>query len=150
MTNQNVIKMPTVEDIQHAKESSRSLSKYHNVDRVNLSISGGGDTTDNIVLPGIIMQMLLDILSEVSKGNAIRVMPHKAELSTQQAANILNVSRPYLVKLLEQGDIEFKKTGTHRRILAEHVIEYKEQIDSARSKTLDELAELSQEHGMGY
>lgn len=150
MTNQNVIKMPTIEDIEQAKESSRKLSKFHNADRVKLSIEGSNDETESFVLPGIVMQMLLDILSEFSKGNAIGVIPHKAELSTQQAANLLNVSRPYLVKLLEDGKINHTKVGTHRRVLVGDLLSYKEDIDVARNKSLDALSELSQELDMGY
>ncbi|MFQ3246076.1 MAG: excisionase family DNA binding protein [Arenicella sp.] len=150
MTSQNVINMPTNEDIEQAKESSRKLSKFHNADRVKLSIEGSNEETESFVLPGIVMQMLLDILSEFSKGNAIGVIPHKAELSTQQAANLLNVSRPYLVKLLEEGKIEHTKVGTHRRVLVGDLLSYKEKIDAARNKSLDALSELSQELDMGY
>jgi excisionase family DNA binding protein len=96
------------------------------------------------------MQMLLDILSEFSKGSAISVIIHKAEMSTQQAADILNVSRPHLVKLLEQNEIPFKKVGSHRRVLVEDVMQYKDNIDKARDETLVELSKLSQELNMGY
>lgn len=150
MASQNVINMPTAEDIQQAKESSRKLSKFHNADRVKLSIEGSNEETDSFVLPGVVMQMLLDILSEFSQGNAIGVIPHKAELSTQQAANLLNVSRPYLVKLLDEGKIDHKKVGTHRRVLVGDLLNYKKEIDSARNKSLDDLSQLSQELDMGY
>lgn len=150
MASQNIIKMPTIEDIAQAKETSRKLSKFHNADRVKLSIEGSNQEKDSFVLPGIVMQMLLDILSEFSQGSAIGVIPHKAELSTQQAANLLNVSRPHLVKLLEAGDIPHHKVGTHRRVFVKDVLAYKEAIDNARAKTLDELAKLSQEADMGY
>lgn len=142
--------MPTAEDIQQAKESSRKLSKFHNADRVKLSIEGSNEETDSFVLPGVVMQMLLDILSEFSQGNAIGVIPHKAELSTQRAANLLNVSRPYLVKLLDEGKIDHKKVGTHRRVLVGDLLNYKKEIDSARNKSLDDLSQLSQELDMGY
>jgi len=150
MTSQNIIKMPTSEDIEHAKESSRKLSEFHSADRVKLSIEGSNNETENFVLPGIVMQMLLDILSAFSQGNAISVIPYKAELSTQQAADLLNVSRPYLVKLLEEGKIKHTKVGTHRRVLVGELLSYKERVDAARNKSLDELSELSQELDMGY
>ena len=150
MTSQNVIKIPTIEDIEQAKETSRKLSKFHNADRVKLSIEGSNDKIDSFVLPGIVMQMLLDILSEFSKGNAIGVIPHKAELSTQQAANLLNVSRPYLVKLLEEGKIGHTKVGTHRRVLVGDLLKYKDEVDTDRNKSLDALSDLSQELDMGY
>ena len=71
-----------------------------------------------------------------------------AELSTQQAANILNVSRPYLIKLLESGEIPYYKVGKHRRILAQELYNYKSDIDTERSQTLDELTALTQELGL--
>jgi excisionase family DNA binding protein len=77
------------------------------------------------VLPGIVMQMLLDILSEFSKRSAIGVIPHKAELSTQQAANLLKESRPYLDKLLDEGKIKHTKGGIHRRVLVCELLSYK-------------------------
>ena len=144
------LKLPDEHEVEQAKESSRTLAKYVNADRVQLSIKGSNSASDDFVLPGIVMQMLLDILSETSKGNAISVIPYHAELSTQEAASILNVSRPHLVKLLEQGQISFHKTGSHRRVFAEDVIEYKRKIDSDRKQSLDDLAELTQELGLGY
>lgn len=147
MASQNVISVPTINDIEQAKLTSRTLSKYHNEDRVNLSIRSE-NISDNIILPGIVMQMLMNILSEFSKGNAVGVIPHNAQLSTQQVADMLNVSRPHLVKLLENGDINYTKVGSHRRVLVRDAIEYKERIDRDREETLDELAKLSQELGM--
>lgn len=97
----NIIQLPTDQDIEQAKESSRTLSKYASADRVRLNIQGSNQEADELVLPGHVVQLLLDILSEVGQGNAISIMPIHAELSTQEAANILNVSRPHLVKLLD-------------------------------------------------
>ena len=92
------------------------------------------------MLPGPVLQLLLDILAEMSRGNAISIMPIHAELSTQDAANMLNISRPFLVKLLEGGQIPFHKAGSHRRVLAKDVLEYKQKIDTKRRETLDQLA----------
>ncbi len=150
MSHSNIVKLPTFEDIEQAKVSSRQLSKYHNIDRVQMSIDNPDGQRESIVLPGMVMQMLLDILSDISQGNAISVIPYQAELSTQQAANLLNVSRPYLVKLLENDDIDHHKVGTHRRVYVKDLLEYKKNIDNARAKSLDDLAQLSQEIGMEY
>lgn len=103
-----------------------------------------------MILPGYAINLLLDILTEMAKGNAITVMPIHAELSTQQAAELLNVSRPHLVGLLEQDKIPFRKVGTHRRILAKDVIAYKQRVDSERLNVLNELTAQAQELGMGY
>ncbi|HEY7779249.1 MAG TPA: excisionase family DNA-binding protein [Ktedonobacterales bacterium] len=70
------------------------------------------------------------------------------ELSTQEAADILNVSRPYLISILEQGTIPYAKTGTQRRIGFDDLMRYKAQRDAARKQTLDELARLNQEMGL--
>ena len=149
-SSNNVIQLPTEQEVEVAEISSRTLAKYADSDRVRLSITSDNQETDELVLPGAVVQMLLEILSEMSQGNAISMMPIHAELSTQDAANLLNVSRPYLVKLLKEGDIPFRKVGTHRRVLAEDVINYKRDIDTKRKATLDELAALSQQENMGY
>lgn len=149
MIDTNVIRLPTEEDVKQAKQSSRTLSKYANIDQVRLSIQGHNET-DELILPGQVMQLLLNILAEIAQGNAVNLIPIHAELSTQQAANLLNVSRTYLVKLLEQGELPYHKVGTHRRILAQDLLTYKQQVDTQRHQALDELTALSQELGMGY
>ena len=148
--NQNVVHLPSPEEMEDAKVSSRTLSKYASADRVQMSLRGSNGESDELVLPGHILQILLNVLSEMAKGNAINLMHIKQELSTQDAANILNVSRPYLVKLLEEEQIPFHKVGSHRRVFAQDVLNYKAQIDEKRKETLDSLAALSQESGMGY
>ncbi|WP_409522909.1 excisionase family DNA-binding protein [Nitrincola sp. MINF-07-Sa-05] len=149
MSVESVVRLPTADEVEVARSSSRTLAKYAHEERVTLTINGR-QGRDEVILPGAAMDLLLNILSELSQGNAISVMPIHAELSTQEAANLLNVSRPYLVKLLETGVMAFKKVGTHRRILAKDLLAYKSRIDAERSVALDELAELSQLHDMGY
>jgi len=136
--------------VELANESSRTLSKYANTDRVHLSLRGSNGETDDLVLPGHVLQLLLDVLSEMSKGNALSLIPHHQEVSTQEAANLLNVSRPFLVGLLEKGDIPFRKVGAHRRVLLMDVLAYRDKIEPLREQALDELAALSQDEGMGY
>ena len=150
MSSASLLHLPTSDEIDVAKQSSRTLSKYASVDRVQMSISGSNGESDQFVLPGHVMQILLDVLSEMSNGNAISLIPHNQEVSTQEAANILNVSRPFLVKLLEGGDIPFHKVGSHRRVKLQDILSYKHRVDEQRNAALDELAELSQSEGMGY
>lgn len=97
MAAHNVVHLPDPAAVEQAKESSRTLSKYAGVDRVNLSLKGSNGESDELILPGDVLQILLDVLSEMSRGNAISLIPHHQELSTQEAANLLNVSRPHLV-----------------------------------------------------
>lgn len=146
----NVVHLPTQPEMEEAKVSSRMLSKYADADRVQMSLRGSNGQAEDLVLPGPVLQLLLDILSEMAKGNAISLVPIHHELSTQEAANLLNISRPHLVSLLEKGGLPFRKVGAHRRVLAKDVLEYKTKVSGLRQAALDELTALSQEHGMGY
>ncbi|NOS87440.1 MAG: helix-turn-helix domain-containing protein [Methylococcaceae bacterium] len=150
MTVSNIAHLPTPQEAEEAKITSRALSKYAHNDRLHLKIANQSNDSDDLILPGYAINLLLDILTEMSKGNAITVMPIHAELTTQETAELLNVSRPHLVELLEQGKIPFRKVGTHRRVLAKDVFDYKQRIDAGRLEALDELAAQAQELGMGY
>jgi excisionase family DNA binding protein len=101
-----------------------------------------------IRLPHSVLQVLMEVVREMARGNAVRVMPIHAELTTQQAAELLNVSRPFLVSLLEQGEIKYRKVGTHRRILLEDLLVYKDRRDRERLSALDELAKEDQRLGL--
>ena len=90
----------------------------------------------------------MSIQGELSLGNAVQAVPVPEKLTTQEAANILNVSRPHMVKLLEEGQLPFHKTGRHRRVLFADLMKYKGQRDSDSNKAMQELADLSQELGL--
>lgn len=150
MNASKIAHLPTPQEIEQAKQSSRTLSKYANAERVQLSLRGSNGEADELILPGHVLQILLDVLAEMSRGNAISLMPTHQELSTQEAAALLNVSRPFLVGLLEKQKIPFRKVGSHRRVYLKDVLEYKERIDQQRSQALDQLAEISQKEPMGY
>jgi excisionase family DNA binding protein len=149
-TKQNIVHLPTMPEIEAAKQSSRMLSKYADADRVQLTLRANNRAPEDLVLPGQVMQLLLDIVSEMAKGNAISLVPIHHELSTQEAANLLNVSRPHIVSLLEKGVLPHRKVGAHRRVLASDVLAYKVSLLVQRNQALDELTALSQELGMGY
>jgi excisionase family DNA binding protein len=85
------------------------------------------------------------LLTELAKGNAVTLMPHHAELTTQEAADLLNVSRPFLVGLLEDGQLPFHKVGTHRRVRFSDLMIYKRRRDAESEQALREIAAISQE-----
>jgi excisionase family DNA binding protein len=90
------------------------------------------------------------ILANMSEGKSITIIPTDSEVSTQQAADMLNVSRPHLVKLLENNTIPFKKVGSHRRILLRDLIEYQNGLKKTREEKLKFLSEQAQELNLGY
>jgi len=98
-------------------------------------------------LPTPVADAIKQIVHYLVRGQAVTLAPVESELTTQQAADLLNVSRPYLIKLLEDGHIPFTKTGTHRRVRLSDVLVYKEQRDTERRRGLAALAHLSQEFG---
>ena len=102
-----------------------------------------------IEIPESVFLLLERIIGVLARGDAITVVPVGKELTTQQAANILNVSRQYVVRLLDDGHIPYRRTGTHRRIRMEDLLAYKRQRDRDRMASLDDLSRLSQEFG-GY
>jgi excisionase family DNA binding protein len=113
-------------------------------------ITPASDPSQQIEVPAPAFELLVTILTEMANGNAVTVMPIHAELTTQEAANMLNVSRPYLVGLLEEGKLPFRKVGTRRRVLLADLLTYKSADDARRRKAAAELTALSEEEDMGY
>lgn len=107
-----------------------------------------GPDGEIIELPKSVYQVLQQIIYHMIHDSAIFIVPGNKELTTQEAADILNVSRPYLVKLLERGDIPFLKLGTHRRIRFSDLMRYKKRRDAERHRKLTELTQMSQELGL--
>ncbi len=142
----------TSEDVTIAKISSQILASYLQENFSHATFKLMLDETDGnvVTIPATALNLLVEILTQIGNGNAVSVITTKKELSTQEAADILQVSRPYLVELLESGEIPYRKVGTRRRVLTEDVINYKNHIDAARMQTLAELSAQAQELNMGY
>jgi excisionase family DNA binding protein len=130
---------------ESAKELSQVLRELPEAARASVRLDDQA-----IILPRRALVLLRDTLAEMAKGNAVTIVPTHAELTTQEAANLLNVSRPYLIKLLAAGEIPFTRTGTHRRIQLKAIMEYKEKRIGLSRQALDELARQAQEDDMGY
>ncbi len=108
-----------------------------------------GPTGERTLVPGSVLHVLELVTEVMARGDAIAVVPVGRELTTQQAADLLNVSRQYLVRLLDEGRIPSRKTGTHRRVRAVDVVAYKAARDAERRAGLQELSRLTEELG-GY
>jgi len=138
---------PSKTDVTLARETSRRLADSLNKETEYQIQPLDGEP---LALPNAAVHLLVQALKEMANGNAVTVMPVHTEFSTQQAADLLNVSRPFLVQLLEDGKIPFHKVGTHRRVRHNDLREYKRKIESQRLKALDDLAEQAQRLNMGY
>lgn len=103
-----------------------------------------------IALPKTAVRVLIEALTYISEGREVVVKPLNDELTTQKAAEFLRVSRPFLIKVLENGEIPHRKVGKHRRVLLSDLEDYKRRIDEKRLKVLAELAAQAQELEMGY
>lgn len=143
--------LPTDQEMALAKEGSRELSMVMETkEGVQEFTVRHGESKQTLRLPSSAIQLLMDVLVNLGQGNAVQVVPVHAELTTQQAADLLMVSRPHLVKLLDEGKITFRKVGTHRRVPYGALLAFKEQEAQARSAALDALAAEAQELDMGY
>lgn len=142
--------LPAAEEVAQAQEAAHALARFvAEAPKAELSIEDNANRM-HAVLPRAAVQLLQVILREMAQGHAVTLIPVHAELTTQQAADLINVSRPYLVSLLESGVIPYRKIGTRRRVLFEHLMAYKKAEDAKRMEALNELTRQAQELGLGY
>lgn len=140
--------LPTESDATLAKETSRLLAPRIR-SSAPLSFRVLGTTKEETLrIPAPAVKMLVRILEEMALGNAVTLTPIHAELTTQEAADMLNISRPSFIQLLDDGKIEYRKVGTHRRIRFDAVMSYKRTADAERRAALAELAAYDQEIGI--
>ena len=141
---------PDSADAALAKRSGRSLAtRLSRMETCLLEIRDG-DTGETLELPASATRALLHVLTELGQGHAVQVTPIHAELSMQQAADILNVSRPFVIQLIESNQIACRMVGTHRRVLFKDVLDFKIRNKQARVKILGELVAEAQEFDMAY
>ncbi len=135
-------RLPTQDEIACAEEAATALARARAADGVLAIHSEGGGC---VRLAPAIADLVIDLLGGVASGNTVTLVPAGAMLTTQQAADILNVSRPHLSKLLKEGEIPFIPVGAHRRVMHADLMAYKDRRDAARNAALDDLARLGQE-----
>lgn len=141
--------LPSEAEAVLAKETSRLLaSRLQKGAPMRLQILDDDSPGSTLKLPASAVGLLVRILEEMARGNAVTLIPVHAELTTQEAADMLNISRPSLIQLLDEGKIEFRRVGTHRRVRFEALMNYKRRADAERLAVLEELAAYDQELGI--
>jgi excisionase family DNA binding protein len=144
---------PTKSEAQLAQETSRRLTALLHEEvgsEYRLQLLDNDQASETLTVPGAAMHLFVYLLAEMAKGHAVTLIPIHTVLTTQQAADLLNVSRPFLVQLLEKGEIPFHKVGAHRRVRFSDLMAYKQKIHTNRLRVLDELAEEGQRLHLGY
>jgi excisionase family DNA binding protein len=141
-------------DIDTAAQAARELrgaldAQPASPEVVHLLVTDG-DEHREAVLPAAVAQLLADMLTELARGNAVSLVPLNAELTTQQAADLLGVSRPYLVDLLDQGAMPYRRVGNRRRVPVAELLAYRARSDAESRGAADELTRQADELGMGY
>jgi excisionase family DNA binding protein len=140
--------VPTPEEAKQAQEGSRLLAACIGAGKsARVRVIAG---KDDITVPVSALRLLVDILAQMAQGNAVTIVPIHAELTTQQAADFLNVSRPFLVGLLEQGTLPYRKVGTHRRVRFEDLAAYRQRSLVDQKAAADGLSRQAQDLKLGY
>jgi len=144
--------LPDDKEIAAAVESRRQLAAFLStkLETQRIDIVDDEQRSHTVELPVFALRLLDEILGELAMGNAVKVVPIHAELTTQEGADLLNVSRPHLVKLLDESVIPHTKVGRHRRVKFADLMAYKQRRDAESRQAMDELAAQAQELGMGY
>ena len=141
---------PESRDAAIARTSGRVLSRYAGTNRPLTLRVRDSEREQPIELPAGAVELLMHVLEAMAAGQGVTLVPESAEMTTVQAADVLNVSRPFLIKLLDRKIIPHRKVGKHRRIRMEDVMAYKDAIDREREEVLEQLTHEAQAHGMGY
>lgn len=151
-TSHPSVMLPAEQEVRAAVQGQRALAAYlsTHAETQHIQIFDEKNKAHQIELPTSALFLLSEILSELADGNAVRIVPVHAELTTQEAADLLNVSRPHLVKLLEEGALPFHRTGRHRRVRFADLMAFKRAREQASADAMAALAEQAQALDMGY
>jgi len=146
------VQADNLEEIQQAQEAFRQIKQllaevedFPEAAQVCIQVAGA---TVSVPLPAALVQQVAEMLRHLAEGSAVSIVPLHSTLTTQQAADLLNVSRPYLVRVLEDGKIPFTKAGTHRRVTYRDVLSFKEAQSRDAETAMQELADQAQELDM--
>ena len=144
--------LPNPEEAALAKLSSRELAAYVETREATqkLSLTDRDGQTHQVDIPVTALRLLVDILTELGEGNTVNLIPVHAELTTQEGADLLNMSRPTFIRLLDDGNIPYHRAGNRRKVKYTDVMASKTRVDQQRRQALDELSELDQDLGLGY
>lgn len=148
-------RLESKEEVELAKAAQRCIvSALDHSRAVNIALVEDGvearDDAPLLRLPPKVLRLIADLLGALAQGKAVAIMPKELDVTTQEAAMFLNVSRPYLIGLLEANRIAYHKVGTHRRIRFEDVVRYKEERKIAADQAIQALVDQAQELGLGY
>ena len=150
MQTQN--QLPSIEESALAKLCSQELAAILETRQEvqTFSVQDKSGEVHSVNMPVSALRLLVDVLTELGEGNTVKLVPIHAELTTQEAADLLNVSRPTLIKLLDEGEILFHRSGNRRKVRFSDLLQYQEMLEQNRLNTLDDLSDLDQELGLGY
>lgn len=140
--------IPSPEEALLARQVSHALEGHHAGYALRVLVAGSGQDIAPLELPPVAIELLMEILRQTADGNVVSLTPVKREITTQQAADLLNVSRPFVVGLIEKGTLPVRMVGTHRRLLLSDVLAYKAETKARSLAALQEMVALSQEMGL--
>jgi excisionase family DNA binding protein len=146
--NRRPPQMPAEDEVTQARDAGRQLARLLPDDDGSLRLVTDDNRHEMIAIPPGALRLFVDVLTRLGQGRAVTLLPQRAELTTQEAADYLNVSRPYVVGLIEQNKLPARKVGTRRRIAFEDLVRFEGQDRAKRRTALDELARIDQELGL--
>ncbi len=144
---------PSPEIAAEAATAARSLApllRKRKGTPQHVTVVAKGDHDTRVTVPRAAFELFVRVLGEMANGNAVSIVAVHAELTTQQAADLLHVSRPFMAKLLEDGKIPCRMVGTRRRVRFEDLVRYKQKGEADRQKVYDDLAAEAQRLGLEY